>query len=162
MGNNGTRVTFDSFQLIYGIQINAPRKKIWKAMTQDIDKWWYFRLLGDDSKLTLDPVAGGMFIEKGVGGSSALLATAMLAREPEYLRFSGPLGMDSTVSSIFWFSLDEKVDSTLVQVNHHAFGQLMPSWKDDHDRGWKTLLGTYLKSYVEEGKTRQEIKTEGE
>ncbi|WP_218276349.1 SRPBCC family protein, partial [Pseudomonas sp. FW305-BF6] len=54
------------FRIEQEVFINAPRERVFKALTENIGDWWEFRIGPKDvpSTLTLNPVPGGQFIEK--------------------------------------------------------------------------------------------------
>ncbi|KGP70916.1 helix-turn-helix domain-containing protein [Pontibacillus yanchengensis] len=142
----------DSFQLEQEIEIQASPDKVFQALTTDIGQWWAYRLCGEGSKLTLSPQPGGYFIEEGLEGANALWGTVMYVKDNEEIRLNGLLGMTGAVNSAYSFKLEPKGDSTLLKLSHHAVGLLDPEWGRMHDEGWKELLGTFLKEYVENGK----------
>lgn len=143
----------DSFQIEQEVTINAPREKVFQSLTSEINKWWAYRLLGPNSSLHLDPVIGGAFIEKGDNDNGALWGTVTFINPPEELRLQGLLGMKGSVHSAYSYRLIEKGNSTVLQLSHQAMGFLEPHWHEAHENGWKELLGTFLKDYVEKGVT---------
>ena len=59
------------------IQINAPRERVWKAITQEANYWWLpdFRMVGENSTVSLELKAGGGLIEQTEEGGSLLWYT---------------------------------------------------------------------------------------
>lgn len=142
----------DSFQIEQEITINGSREKVFKALTSKIGKWWAYRLLGQDSVLTLEPQVSGQFLERTKDGKGALWGVVTYVNAPYEIRLNGLLGMQGAVNSAYSFKLEEKGSSTVLKLSHHAVGLLDPEWEKSHDDGWKELLGTFLKDYVEQGK----------
>ncbi len=143
----------DTFQIEQEITINAPRGQVYKALIEEIDQWWAYRLSGTaKSKLTLEPKVGGRFLETWHNDEGALWGSVMYVKAPEEIRLNGLLGMRGAVNSAYSFLLEDKGDETILKLSHHACGLLDPQWKEMHESGWKELLGTFLKEYVESGK----------
>ncbi|MFC0524214.1 helix-turn-helix domain-containing protein [Pontibacillus salicampi] len=142
----------DSFQLEQEFEINSTPAKVYTALTEDIGKWWAYRLCGEGSTMTLTPEVGGTFIEKGQHGAAALWGTVYFVKDNEEIRLQGLLGMTGAVNSAYTFKLEPKGNHTVLKLSHHAVGLLDPEWGRMHDEGWKELLGQFLKDYVETGK----------
>lgn len=54
------------FRIEQEIFIKAPRTEVFKALTEQVQDWWEFRLApeGQNSHFTFKPVPGGQFVEK--------------------------------------------------------------------------------------------------
>ncbi|MCA0986763.1 helix-turn-helix domain-containing protein [Guptibacillus algicola] len=155
MENHGYK--HDTFQIEQEIRIQAPIEKVFKSLTEKIDSWWAYRLCGEDSTLSFEPEVGGRFIERGASGEAgALWGTITYINAPCEIRLNGLLGMQGAVNSAYSYKLREEGGETILSLSHHASGLLDPEWHAAHDGGWKELLGTFLKNYVEEGKTYSE------
>lgn len=141
----------DSFQIEQEVEINASPEKVFDGLTRDIGQWWAYRLCGEGSRMTLDPHPGGKFLEEGVHGANALWGTVHYVKDNEEIRLNGLLGMSGAVNSAYTFKLEPKGDGTILKLSHHAVGLLDPEWGPGHSEGWKELLGTFLKNYVERG-----------
>lgn len=143
----------DSFQIEQEIMIDAPRDKVFKALTENIDDWWAYRLSGDEkSTLSFEPKVGGRFLESWGDQEGALWGVVTYIKAPQEIRMNGLLGMKGAVNSAYTYHLEEKGDTTILKLSHHAYGLLDPEWHNAHDGGWKELLGQFLKDYVESGK----------
>ncbi|MGP4078563.1 SRPBCC domain-containing protein [Pseudalkalibacillus sp. R45] len=143
----------DSFQIEQEISIKAPRGQVYKALTEDIDQWWAYRLSGSaKSTLTFQPTVGGRFLETWSNDEGALWGVVTYVNAPEEIRLNGLLGMRGAVNSAYAYTLEENGDETILKLSHHASGLLDPEWKQMHDSGWQELLGKFLKEYVEHGK----------
>lgn len=48
-------------QYEFEIDIDAPRERVWRALTDQLSSWWLkdFHVLGEDSIVTLEPTPGG-------------------------------------------------------------------------------------------------------
>ncbi|NHM31684.1 SRPBCC domain-containing protein [Neobacillus terrae] len=140
------------FRIEQEVLIDAPREQVFKALTERAGDWWEFRLApkGVQSQFTFDPVPGGQFIEKWSGNDGAVWGNVYYVNAPEEIRLHGHLGMQGAVNSSYTYRLLEKEGATLLQLSHTASGIIEENWEQEHSEGWKYLLGTLLKNYVEQ------------
>ncbi|WP_342041793.1 SRPBCC domain-containing protein [Bacillus sp. OTU2372] len=140
------------FKIEQEVLINAPREQVFQALTEQAGDWWEFRLApkGESSQFTFSPVPGGQFIEKWGENQGAVWGNVYYVNAPEEIRLHGHLGMQGAVNSSYTYRLIEKEGSTLLQLSHHASGIIRENWEQEHSEGWKYLLGTLLKNYVEQ------------
>jgi DNA-binding transcriptional ArsR family regulator/uncharacterized protein YndB with AHSA1/START domain len=150
MANETGGPGISSFQLAQDIVINAPRERVWEALTTNIDQWWAFRLGEEGSTMSLEPKVGGQFVERWGDDEGALWGIVMYVKRPQVLRLNGPLGITTPVNSVYSYELHERGEATLIKLTHHAFGEPGPKWEEAHARGWNELLGKYLKAFVEQ------------
>ncbi|OIK15755.1 ArsR family transcriptional regulator [Bacillus sp. MUM 116] len=142
------------FRIEQEVFIDAPREQVFKALTEQSSDWWEFRLApkGVPSQFTFDPSPGGQFIEKWGDNQGAVWGKVYFVNAPEEIRLNGHLGMQGAVNSSYTYRLIEKDGGTLLQLSHHASGIIRENWEQEHTEGWKYLLGTLLKNYVEKNK----------
>ncbi|WP_347548852.1 helix-turn-helix domain-containing protein [Pseudalkalibacillus hwajinpoensis] len=145
----------DSFQIEQELRIQAPISDVFSSLTEGINSWWAYRLCGENSTLSIEPEVGGRFLEKGENNLGALWGTITYINAPYEIRLNG--GMTGAVNSAYSYQLREEKGETILSLSHHASGLLDPNWHSAHDEGWKELLGTFLKNYVEKGKTYTEM-----
>jgi len=139
------------FTIEQEIKLNAPRERVFKALTENVSDWWEFRLApkGVQSKLTLTPVPGGQFIESWRENEGAVWGNVYYVNAPEEIRLHGHLGMQGAINSAYTYRLTEEDGVTTLQLSHTASGVIRENWEHDHTEGWKHLLGSLLKNYVE-------------
>jgi DNA-binding transcriptional ArsR family regulator/uncharacterized protein YndB with AHSA1/START domain len=142
------------FRIEQEVSINAPRERVYKALTENIGDWWEFRVApkGVTSTLSLDAVPGGQFIEKWGENDGAIWGNVYYVNAPEEIRLQGHLGMKGAVNSAYTYRLIENEGVTTLQLTHTASGIIEESWEQSHSEGWKHLLGNLLKTYVEQKK----------
>ncbi|WP_163100063.1 SRPBCC domain-containing protein [Peribacillus alkalitolerans] len=140
------------FRIEQEVFINGPREQIFKALTEQAGDWWEFRIApkGVSSHFTFDPVPGGQFIERWGGNEGAVWGNVYYVNAPEEIRMMGHLGMQGAVNSAYTYRLVEKDGGTLLQLSHTASGIIQEDWEQSHTEGWKYLLGTLLKNYIEQ------------
>ena len=140
-----------SFQIEQEVVIHAARERVFKALTEEINGWWAFRLGTGHSRFTFEPKINGLFYEDWGNGQGVLWGTVVYIKKDEEIRLNGLLGMYGAVNSSYIYKLEDKGNSTLVKLSHQAVGLLEPQWEEAHQHGWNELLGKLLKNYVENG-----------
>lgn len=148
----------DSFQIEQELSLAAPRDKVWQALTQNVDDWWSFRAVTEGAgRLTLSAKPGGHFEEVSEDGS-ALWGVVTYIKKGEKLQLSGALGITSRpVNSLYTFDLEDANGGTLLKLSHECYGRELDELAEKYEHGWQLLLGKYLKTYVEEGKTCRQL-----
>lgn len=153
---NQEQLKKDSFEIEMEVTINAPRSRVFDALTKDIGNWWAFRVGAKDSKVILEPHLGGRFYEDWGNGQGAIWGTIYYLQAPQEIRLSGPLGMQGAINSHYTYVLEEvDISTTILKLSHHTTGLLHPNWEESHRQGWELLLGKFLKDYVEKGTVSQ-------
>lgn len=144
-----------AFRIEQEVEINAPREQVFKALTEQAGDWWEFRIApkGVPSHFTFEPFPGGQFIERWRENEGAVWGNVYYVNAPEEIRLHGHLGMQGAVNSSYTYRLIEKDGATLLQLSHTASGILQEDWEPSHTEGWKYLLGTLLKNYVEKNQS---------
>lgn len=140
----------DSFQIEQEIVIQARKETVFKALTEEINSWWKFRLGDENSTLILEPHLTGRFYEDWGNGEGALWGKVTYYRKNEEIRLNGLLGMSGAVNSFYSYKLLEEDNKTVLQLTHHAAGILEPQWEEAHRHGWNELLAVHLKNFIEE------------
>lgn len=142
------------FRIEQEVLINAPREQVFKALTEKVGDWWEFRIApkGVPSEFTFDPVPGGQFIERWRENDGAIWGNVYFVNAPEEIRLHGHLGMKGAVNSSYTYRLNEVDGVTSLQLSHTASGIIEEGWEKDHTDGWKHLLGTLLKNFIEQNK----------
>lgn len=139
----------DSFQIEQEVVIHATKETVFKALTEDINNWWKFRVGEENSKLIFEPYLSGRFYEAW-GNGGALWGNITYIKENEEIRLNGLLGMSGAVNSFYSYRLTEDGEQTILQLTHQATGILEPHWEDAHRHGWNELLAVNLKKFVEQ------------
>jgi len=101
--------------------------------------------------IILEPNVGGRLFEDWGDGEGVLYATVTIARRPEWLRLSGPIGIRGAVAGVVDIMLEPKGQETVVRLSHWVVGEVTNETEASYDRGWKALLGERLKPFVERG-----------
>ena len=142
------------FDISLEVSLDAPSGMVFNALTRDIAAWWGEPYLISPERaidIILDPYLGGSFYELWGGGDGACWAKVTQMRRYEVIEVRGPLGMDGAVNGVIRFELEDKESGTLLKLRHRASGNIQEGAEARYREGWKDLLETRLKGFVEEG-----------
>lgn len=142
-----------SIQYEFEIHIEAPKEKVWKALTEDIHAWWLpdFHMVGADSKIQLDAVAGGQLIESKADGSSLLWYTVQMCDTGNSLHLAGFIfpQWGGPGTTLLHLSLESVEGGTNFKVQDAQFGAIQASAAKSMEDGWKWLFTDGLKKHAE-------------
>ena len=94
---------------------------------------------------------GGRCYEDWGDEQGALWATVTAVKKNELLEMTGPVGMSGAVQGVVRFELEPKGNTTVLKLSHRAIGEVNERQQEDYDAGWRDLLETRLKAFVEQG-----------
>lgn len=137
------------------VSIAAAPGKVWKALTSRIGEWWpsSFVYGGENARFVLEEKPGGRLYEDWGNDEGFLWGHVVYLKRDAELRIICPLMSDTegpgTVQTIF--KLESVGAETLLKMDEVAFGCVTEKTGKSLEGGWKELLGTHLKGYVEKG-----------
>ena len=130
------------------VALEAPVHLVFNALTREPGAWWGRPFLRPTATgLRMEPRVGGSFIEDWPDGG-ALLATVTGLGQDRFLQLSGPfhLGLAHGVAE---FALTEHGRSTTLGFSFRAFGAIDAELAEQFEHGWRYLVATRLKAFVE-------------
>lgn len=137
------------------IDINAPRDRVWKSLTDEINAWWLpsFHMVGEGSVVTLSTEAGGALYEKMEGGGSLLWSTVQMVVPGETLHLVGHAAPDwgGPNTGTLRLGLEDTDTGCTLRVTHAVFGNIDDAHIGSMEEGWTQLFSEGLKAYVETG-----------
>ncbi len=134
------------------LKIAAPRPKVFHALTHETGKWWPFRVNKELAvELVLEPRVGGRFYESWGGDQGILWGNVLQIRHDERLDLVGMCGMARLAYSFISFTLEPDGEGTLLKLSHRGMGELDEDVERDYGKGWKHLLETAFRNWVEKG-----------
>ncbi len=145
-------------QVALDVNISAPRKRVWKALTKEMGQWWRrdFFVNPKAKGFLMEPQVGGRVFEDWGGGAGVLWFT-VIAIDPEnsvdlvgYLTpaFGGP------ATSMVRFALEDTGSGVVVKVSDATMGKESPGCEVSKQDGWRQLIAEGLKPYVEKAVTK--------
>ena len=156
-------INMSRFEIAQELTINAPRDKVWKALTTDIGKWWAFHIGTEGSEVSLDARLGGSFTERWGDGEGALWGIVTFLSVGEKLRLEGALGLAGPGTNKYTYELEDTEGGTLLKLTHYAYGIRDEDTEAESrfTEGWKLLLGKCLPAWLEHGTTYDQLDTTG-
>lgn len=134
------------------ILIMAPRDLVWSGLTGRINEWWLddFRMLGIESRITLESHAGGRLFEKN--GNAELLWYTVLSLVPSEsmsvighctAEFGGPS------TSFLTVRLLAENSGTKLTIQDSLTGVVTDGHAESLRSGWLQLFSIGLKKWAE-------------
>lgn len=140
------------------VVIDAPRERVWHALTAQIDDWWLpdFHMAGPGSRLCFSAEAGGHLIERVEGGGSLLWGTVQMVVPGTSIHLVGFTHPEwgGPATTMLRFHLEERGEATAVSLTEALCGRIAEDNLASLREGWQALLGDGLKKYVETGSIR--------
>lgn len=138
------------------IQIDVPPQKVWDAIIQNINAWWLpdFHMVGQTSKITIEPRAGGQIIEATNDGASLLWATVELIQPSEHaLYLASRIAPDwgGPATSHLKIKVEPRDNASTLKVTDAHYGHIDPKNLQCLKDGWTTLFTDGLKEFAENG-----------
>ena len=136
-------------------RIDAPRARVWDALTRDTAVWFGREADGGPGNgFTLEAHVGGRFFrhlrESHGEGMGHLWGHVQVIKPPHLLEISGPLACSMPALNHVAFRLSEDGDATLVSFKHVGLGMFPEDFLGGFERGWRSLLEEGLKKHVEQ------------
>jgi DNA-binding transcriptional ArsR family regulator/uncharacterized protein YndB with AHSA1/START domain len=136
------------------ILIEAPRAKVFDALTGDLSAWWgrpYIQDVSRAQSVVLEPHLGGRFLEKWSDEEGAIWCTVTNLKKNERLILQGSMAMSGAVFGVIRFDLEDAPAGTRLKLSHRAMGEVNPDLQQGYHGGWEDLLQRRLRAWVERG-----------
>lgn len=155
MGKTDQSITTTT--LSFEVSLEASQAKVWKALTEEIGKWWpkefYQR---DDQKtgtnrLRLEATPGGLWVvDRGKAGGQVWGMVIGLEKQKSLL-LKGHLTpeLGGPAISFLHFVLQSHKQQTVLQFTDTIFGEISNKLNRSLKRDWEKILKKALKQYVE-------------
>jgi hypothetical protein len=147
------------FSFTHELTLPGQPELIFDAATGDISGWWDHTFSTKPQSLYIEAKPGGGFYEIfDDSGDGVLHARVTAAHRGKILRFIGPLGLAGNAIELVCTYTFETVgsDSTKMQLDVHAAGEVHPGWPEIVEKVWLHFLDEQFKSYIESGKHLKE------
>ncbi len=135
------------------VVINAPRDRVWTALTDRINDWWLpaFHMVGEGSVITFDARAGGQILERLEGGGSLLWGTVQMVMPGHSVHLVGFTAPEwgGPATTMLRFGLEERDRATAVTLTDALVGRVDDGTLTSVREGWIELLEKGLKPFAE-------------
>ena len=140
-------------QVALDVPIRADRKRVWKVLTAEIDKWWRrdFLVSPAAKSFSMEPRVGGRVFEDWGNGAGVLWFTVVAIDPGKSLDLVGYLtpAFGGPATSMVRFAIEDAKDGVVVRVSDSTIGKESPGCEDSKQDGWRQLIAEGLKPYVE-------------
>ena len=152
------------FTSTYRWSYPSKPKKVWKALTTDIGKWWKKEFFGQASstKFRLDPRLGAMMGESGPNGAGAvwgMVSALDPGRSILVIGHTAPKwGGPNTATMEFTLEAANGRDGgargkgkggSVLTLTHAVFGNADAKAKQSYDEGWNALFDDAMRKHLE-------------
>lgn len=132
------------------MRINAPKERVFAALTDEYDKWWPHRYK-PDSTVTMDARPGGYITEHFKAGGGAVTGTVVYVDPPHKLVGTMPSSLGRGISSYNVETLEEDGDVTVFKRSMELWGAISADVEQMFREGSRALLEDALRAYLEKG-----------
>ena len=146
----------ETFVIEQDLEFQAPVKKVFDALTKDINKWWdsEHSIGGEKTKkFVCEPKLGGKFYEIWGEGEGSVWGTVTEVKKNVRLEICGTMGAMGATWCKMGYDLEPNGKSTRVKFTHHGMGTFDEDVASNYREGWTSLFGM-LKEYVEKSKKK--------
>ncbi len=139
------------FSLDYSIRLEAPRERVFTALTDEIHHWWPHTFNDKPYRIILEPQIGGRFMEHfDESGRGVLYGLVEIFDPPAMLRIRGSVGMGRAVNVFWTVTLKEEDGSTLLREQCRVSGDTSAGLREGMRRGTEAEYET-LRQWIEAG-----------
>lgn len=137
-------------QIELELHINAPRDRVFKAVTEEFGNWWPHRYK-PDSTCYCEPVVGGKIGERFSNGGGAVYGEIVYLDPPYKWISSGASSLNRGCHGYSVETLEDHEGGTLVKRSMHLWGTVPEEAEKMYREGSRMLLEQALKDYCEKG-----------
>jgi len=132
------------------ITIEAPPERVWRALIEDMGRWFISPEDNAPMGLSLEARPGGRFFRDLGGDSGHLWGHVQVIKPPALLELTGPMFMSAPVLSHVAFRLEADGDRTTLTLTHAVSGTVDDRFYEQAGAGWRHILEEGLKRHVEQ------------
>jgi len=141
------------------MRINAPREKVFAALTSEYDNWWPHRYK-PDSTCYAEGKVGGFIGESFRNGGGAITGVIVYYDPPYKLMASSPGALNRGTASYAIDTLEEDGDVCIYKREMQIWGTVAEELEQMFRDGTRALMEGALKDYLEKGKKYSPEETE--
>ncbi len=134
------------------VELRASPEKAWRALTEEIDKWWLpdFRATGEGSVVRLETRAGGSLVEETPDGNELVWYTVQMVTPGSRLYLVGHAAADwgGPNVSMLKIALAPQGKGSVLTISDSIVGRINDAQLEGIADGWKALFGKGFADYV--------------
>ena len=135
------------------IPIAAPRERVWRALTEQIDLWWPqdFRAATDPLRMEFDATLGGRIHEHGGDGGGVIWYTVYAITPGVSIDLAGQLSsaFGGPAQSLLRLVLRDQGANTVLELTDAVVGNVGPRTADTNRSGWEAIFANAFRAFVE-------------
>ena len=130
-----------AFDVEAQIDVPVPPADVWRALTEDVGRWWPHTFTDQPFAIRLEPVIGGRFYEQfDEVGAGALYATVTYVEPMRMLRISGPMGMRTAAMYVKTYRLEPIDAGTRIRTKASTMGDVAEDTREGYRAGGLEIL----------------------
>ena len=141
------------FQYKFEVPIKKPAAKVWALMTGEINSWWMndFRVLGEDSVVSLEATTGGMLEERNGAGDCLEWYRVQMCQPQKALYLVGNLAPDwgGPTVSMMKLAIESQEDACVLSVTDALLGNVSEASAKSAESGWEMMFRDGLARFAE-------------
>jgi uncharacterized protein YndB with AHSA1/START domain len=151
MANATTPVPVTAVEVELEFRINAPRPRVWQALTQQVERWWPKQFCAKPANakaFRLEFKLGGRLYEDWGDGNGWVWWT-IHELDAAGFAFSCTGYEDFALHTCVRFSLKEEATCTVLKISDRIWGARAEEAVESHIQGWTWLFEDAFRSFVE-------------
>lgn len=135
------------------IPIAAPRDRVWKALTDQVELWWprEFFASADPLRMQFDARLGGLLREESATGGGVLWYTVIALEPGTSVTMVGHIApaFGGPSQTMLRLTLRNQGTGTVLELSDAVFGNVGERTAAGNEEGWRALFEKAFKGFVE-------------
>jgi uncharacterized protein YndB with AHSA1/START domain len=148
---NGTTAGIVTLEM--EITIDAPRKEVWRMLTEEVHRWWPrdFYASADPKGMKFDATLGGRLYEESADGGGVLWYTVIAVTPGVSVDLAGHLttAFGGPAQTLLRLALREQGKRTVLELSDAVVGNVGDRTEATLEHGWRALFEAGFKQFVE-------------
>lgn len=144
-----------ALDIVLEVPVAAPRDVVWRSLVDQVGEWWpkQFYVGTAPKRFRIEPRVGGLVWEDWGDGEGIVFAQIVTFHREHRLQWAGDMSAEygGPARSVTTFTLTPSDEGTLVTFRDTPFGALSEMARKGLAEGWRFLLDTCFKPWVETG-----------
>jgi len=147
------RTTAGIIRLELEIPIDAPRREVWRMLTEEVHQWWPrdFYASADPRGMRFDATLGGRLYEEAADGGGVVWYTVIAVTPGASVDLAGHLtaAYGGPAQTLLRLALREQGRGTVLELSDSVVGNVGDRTAATLEEGWRALFEAGLKQFVE-------------
>ena len=149
------RVTAGIVTLDMEIPIDAPRREVWRMLTEEVHRWWPrdFYASANPKGMKFDATLGGKLYEEATDGGGVVWYNVIAVTPGTSVDLAGHLttAFGGPAQTLLRLALREEGKRTVLELSDAVVGNVGDRTEATLEKGWRALFETGFKRFVEAG-----------